>query len=82
MENNEWTEELEIPKCFSDWWNTDIEDNAKNPFSKETPIYWALEGWKAATKSIVTTKNQEGQIVAVTRQNDEGVILEVIATND
>lgn len=31
---------------------------------------------------VVVTKNDEGQIVAVTRQDEDGQILKVIATND
>lgn len=78
---NEWQEEETPPKSFVDWWNTDLEDlEAQNPFSIETPIYWAWAGWKAAKKNeLVITKNDKGQIVAVTRQDAEGQIVEVIA---
>jgi hypothetical protein len=35
---------------FNEWW--DAEDLlAENPYSPETPIYWAWEGWQAALKT-------------------------------
>jgi hypothetical protein len=34
---------------FNEWW--DAEDLlAENPYSPETPIYWAWEGWQAARR--------------------------------
>jgi hypothetical protein len=34
---------------FNEWWDAgDL--LAENPYSPETPIYWAWEGWQAARK--------------------------------
>lgn len=35
-----------MSKEFNDWWNADslVEDN---PFRKESPAFWAWEGWHA-----------------------------------
>ncbi len=36
-----------VPQDFDSWWDSGQQaDN--NPFSMETPIYWAYEGWQAA----------------------------------
>jgi len=34
---------------FNKWWNSDglIEDN---PYERDTPAFWAWEGWQAALK--------------------------------
>jgi hypothetical protein len=34
-------------KAFNDWWDSDslVEDN---PFRRESPAFWAWEGWNAA----------------------------------
>ena len=36
-----------MSKDFDDWWNADslVEDN---PFRRESPAFWAWEGWHAA----------------------------------
>jgi len=33
-------------EAFSKWWNSDglVEDN---PFNRDTPAFWAWEGWQA-----------------------------------
>jgi hypothetical protein len=35
---------------FNKWWNTDglVEDN---PYTRDTPAFWAWEGWQAAMKA-------------------------------
>lgn len=35
-----------MSKDFNDWWNADslVEDN---PFRRESPAFWAWEGWNA-----------------------------------
>ena len=34
---------------FNKWWNSDglVEDN---PYGRDTPAFWAWEGWQAALK--------------------------------
>jgi len=34
---------------FNKWWNSDglVEDN---PYERDTPAFWAWEGWQAAVK--------------------------------
>jgi hypothetical protein len=34
---------------FNEWWDS-VPLTADNPYQKETPIYWAWEGWQAARK--------------------------------
>ena len=36
--------------AFNRWWNSDglVEDN---PYNKDTPAFWAWEGWQAAIKA-------------------------------
>jgi hypothetical protein len=50
--------EQPIPESFDEWWNSDIlsEDN---PFSKESPAYWAWEGWQAHQR-CAASKQTEG----------------------
>jgi hypothetical protein len=52
-----------VDTAFNRWWNADglIEDN---PFSRDTPAFWAWEGWQAALKSSVMT--DEGQRTRLT----------------
>jgi len=35
---------------FNKWWNSDglVEDN---PYERDTPAFWAWEGWQAAVKA-------------------------------
>jgi hypothetical protein len=35
---------------FNKWWNTDglVEGN---PYTRDTPAFWAWEGWQAAVKA-------------------------------
>lgn len=37
-------------EAFNKWWNSDelIKDN---PFSKDTPAFWAWEGWVAGVRA-------------------------------
>jgi hypothetical protein len=37
-------------EAFSKWWNSDglIEDN---PFNRDTPAFWAWEGWVAGVRA-------------------------------
>lgn len=37
----------EVPKAFNEWWDKDY-DGKGNPFSFDSPAYWAWAGWKAA----------------------------------
>lgn len=39
-----------LDKKFNEWWDSDalIEDN---PYGRNTPVYWAWEGWQAALKA-------------------------------
>ena len=42
--------EYEVNKAFNEWWDGD--DLTKdNPFAKDTPAYWAWEGWVAGVKA-------------------------------
>lgn len=38
-----------IPQAFNDWWNADYDDTG-NPYSKDSPAYWAWAGWSAAKR--------------------------------
>jgi hypothetical protein len=53
-------------EAFNRWWNADglIEDN---PFNRDTPAFWAWEGWQAALKSSVMTDEEYEQAMV-----DEG----------
>ena len=31
---------------FDEWWDKDIDDS-ENPYTKDSPIYWAFAGWQA-----------------------------------
>jgi hypothetical protein len=35
---------------FNKWWDSDglVEDN---PYGRDTPVFWAWEGWQAAVKA-------------------------------
>ena len=37
---------------FNKWWNTDglVEDN---PYTRDTPAFWAWEGWQAAYEQTI-----------------------------
>jgi hypothetical protein len=35
---------------FNDWWNGDVL-SGHNPFGKDTPAFWAWEGWVAGVKA-------------------------------
>ena len=35
---------------FNDWWNSDKLTDI-NPYRKDSPAYWAWEGWCAAVKA-------------------------------
>lgn len=37
-------------EAFNKWWNSDglVEDN---PFNRDTPAFWAWEGWVAGVKA-------------------------------
>ena len=39
-----------VDEAFSKWWNADglIEDN---PFNRDTPAFWAWEGWVAGVRA-------------------------------
>ncbi len=40
----------EVDEAFNRWWNADglIEDN---PFTRDTPAFWAWEGWVAGVRA-------------------------------
>ena len=38
----------QIPPGFNDWWDGEVE-HPENPFEKDTPAYWAWEGWMAGS---------------------------------
>jgi hypothetical protein len=42
MTKKEWPYDQQ----FSDWWNEGV-DGEDNPYNKDTPAYWAWEGWLA-----------------------------------
>lgn len=56
----------DMTDAFNRWWNADglIEDN---PFNRDTPAFWAWEGWQAALKNSVMTDEEYEQAMA-----DEG----------
>jgi hypothetical protein len=31
---------------FDEWWDKEIDDS-ENPYTKDSPIYWAFAGWQA-----------------------------------
>lgn len=35
---------------FDDWWDSDL-SFTDNPFTDDTPAYWAWEGWQAGVKA-------------------------------
>ena len=35
---------------FNAWWNADLL-SIDNPYTEETPMWWAWEGWKAGVKA-------------------------------
>lgn len=37
-----------VPEEFNKWWNSDVL-TGHNPFKKDTPAFWAWEGWVAGT---------------------------------
>jgi DNA-binding PucR family transcriptional regulator len=39
-----------LDKEFNEWWDSCTEAK-DNPFSPETPMFWAWEGWQAAVKA-------------------------------
>jgi hypothetical protein len=39
-----------VPQDFDSWWDSGQQSD-NNPFSMETPIYWAYEGYQAARRS-------------------------------
>ncbi len=39
-----------LDKEFNNWWDSCTEAE-NNPFSPETPMFWAWEGWQAAVKA-------------------------------
>jgi len=47
-----------IPDEFNKWWNGDLDDST-NPYRKDSPIYWAWEGWKAAMKQRKPLTDEE-----------------------
>ena len=42
--------QYEVDTAFNRWWNADglIEDN---PFNRDTPAFWAWEGWVAGVRA-------------------------------
>lgn len=43
---------------FDKWWNED-DMSSDNPFSEDTPAYWAWEGWCAGVKAERETISDE-----------------------
>ena len=39
-----------MSNAFNDWWNGD-NLTKDNPFGKDTPAFWAWEGWVAGVKA-------------------------------
>lgn len=68
-------------EAFEAWWYAS--KYMQVVFSGESTKQSTFDGWQAAWNSralqITVTKNESGQIVAVTRTDSEGKILEVIA---
>ena len=48
-----------MSKAFNDWWNGDDPTTA-NPFEKETPAFWAWEGWVAGVKAEREAMQENG----------------------
>ena len=48
-----------MDKEFNDWWNADslVEDN---PFRRESPAFWAWEGWNAGWQAGCEAGIKEG----------------------
>lgn len=56
--------------------------NAKTAAARQAVIAALNAACQEPAGEVVVTKTPEGEIVAVTRQDSEGRILSVIATND
>tara|TARA_R110000822_G_scaffold92140_12_gene212141 strand:+ start:1339 stop:1605 length:267 start_codon:yes stop_codon:yes gene_type:complete len=56
-----------MSKDFDNWWNADslVEDN---PFRRESPAFWAWEGWHAG---VVAGKKQERALWELTKIGQE-----------
>ena len=39
-----------MTKDFNDWWNSDL-PSTNNPYTEDTPAYWAWAGWVAGAKA-------------------------------
>ncbi len=39
-----------MTKDFNDWWNSDL-PLTNNPYTEDTPAYWAWAGWVAGAKA-------------------------------
>ena len=45
---------------FFEWWNDDDLAVLAN-FNKETPIYWAMQGWQAALREMNKIAEKNGE---------------------
>ena len=60
---------------FKSWWNSDSV-STDNPYSEESPIYWAWEGWRAALAAAPTPPSTEDRWQPIaTAPKDEFVLL-------
>jgi len=64
-----------MDKEFNDWWNADslIEDN---PFRKESPAFWAWEGWQAGLKAGMKREHAMWVLAKVGQEIELGISYE------
>jgi hypothetical protein len=46
-------------KAFNHWWDSDALTQM-NPYSEDSPAFWAWEGWVAATKAAQEKLDEHG----------------------
>lgn len=54
---------------FNNWWNSDavLQDN---PYNKNTPVYWAWEGWQAGALAEREACAKGCELLRVRRKNE------------
>ena len=64
-----------MDKEFNDWWNADslIEDN---PFRRESPAFWAWEGWQAGLKAGMKQERALWRLAEIGQEIELGISYE------
>ena len=56
---------------FDEWWDKDIDDS-ENPYTKDSPIYWAFAGWQARESELNRWKElAEYRLALLTKMSEE-----------